>query len=377
MEKTLVKNKKILNAIFGKEKTISTENTEWIERMKLVCSMIFTERGIACHLKEVIESPLLLLLVYELDSYAKSFKQIQSISDSLRSFLGEPSANIETVVGQTGFGVYIDKRERPIINLKQTICKNTVGFGIDRFNKPVGFDLNKHVHLLIGGTSGSGKSQLIHSIVNSLLLTKTSEEVKFVMIDPKRVELNRYEKLGGYLYAPIMDTDSNLRVQLYSLKLTMEERYRVLQDSNCSDIEEYNRRFPKKKMSHIVLVIEEYADLKLAYQNAKIVDNCIISIAQKGRSAGYHLILATQSPSVKVISDQLKANFANRIALKVTDHYKSNVILGKHNPGAETLLGNGDGLFATNGTVDGLPIRFQGALVTPEQTKKIIEYLNA
>lgn len=365
----LINNKEAMLAIFGESETSSVEETEWVNKMTTICSRIFIEQKVACHLKATINSPIMLLLIYELDSYTKAFSKIQNITKSLQGYLGEPSARIDTVLGETGFGVYINKRQRPVISLNNVLVEDTISFGLNEYGKSVSFDLNKHVHLLIGGTSGSGKSQLVHAFINSMLLTKTPKQVQFILIDPKRVEMRRYNNLcKDYLYYKKIVTEGyEAREVLYSLNEEMEKRYSLLEKANCFDIEEYNKI---SSLPHIVLVVEEFGDLMLAYQDKKILENLITSIAQKGRSAGLHLLFATQSPDTKTIPSGIKANFANRVGLKVTDPYKSRVIIDS--TGAEKLLGNGDGYYYTNGEL----IRFQGALVTPEQTKKIIEYLN-
>lgn len=220
-------------------------------------------------------------------------------------------------------------------------------------------DLSIMPHLLIAGTTGSGKSVLLHSIINSLM---EGRDIKFAMIDPKKVELSNYENIRQLMYPIITETESALDV-LSDLINEMERRFKIMARKSVNTIDQYNRKFSKKNMPYIVLVIDEFSDLmytaKIAFQRA------LCKIVQKSRACGIHVIMATQRPSADVVTGIVKANFPARISCMVSSHTDSRVIL--NSCGAEKLLGKGDSIIKSVGFD---MVRFQGAYLSPE---KIIE----
>jgi len=237
-------------------------------------------------------------------------------------------------------------------------------------------------HLLIAGTTGSGKSVCVNVIVSSLLHRMTPDQVKLIMIDPKRVELNVYSGIP-HLLAPVVNEPRQAASALMWAIQQMEERLDLFSRLRVRNITSYNAlasgaRKPSKRVQardlkpipHIVIVIDELADLMLIAKNE--VEEFVVRLAQMSRAAGIHMIIATQRPSVNVLTGIIKANFPSRIAFRVSAKVDSRTILDMN--GAETLLGQGDMLFAPGGTK---PMRIQGAFVSDQDVERLTEYLRA
>ena len=253
-------------------------------------------------------------------------------------------------------------------------------------------DLAKMPHLLVAGTTGSGKSVAINTMILSFLYQATPDEVKFIMIDPKMVELSFYQDIP-HLLAPVI-TDSSYATN--ALKWTvgeMERRYRIMAKVGCKNIAAFNQKIDEaknsgreitnpisitpdnpedlEKWSFIVVIVDELADLMMS--SGKKVEQYIVRIAQKARAVGIHLILATQRPSVDVITGLIKANVPSRISFQVTSKVDSRTILDQG--GAETLLGQGDMLYLSPGS--GHPQRIHGAFVNDDEINRVVEFLKA
>jgi len=275
-----------------------------------------------------------------------------------------------------------------------------VAMGVDIFNKVKVFDLADAPHLLIAGASNQGKTVGINAIITSLLYAKHPSELKFVLIDPKMVEFTRYSKLLKHYLAVMPDAsdgqeemDNAIVKQpkqaeeiLQSLCIEMDERYRLLNSAETGNIKEYNAKYKTGLLRpedghhflpYIVVVIDEYADLTIPWGmgiKSKMASNImalIIRLAQKGRTAGIHVIIATQRPSDDVITGLIKANFPTRIAFRVSTRVDSFTILDS--PGAEHLIGNGDMLYCAGAEKE----RIQCAHVTPEEISKIVDFIAA
>lgn len=219
-------------------------------------------------------------------------------------------------------------------------------------------DLSEMPHLLIAGTTGSGKSVLLHSILSGIL--KYRPNVRLALIDPKMVELSCYRNVGQLMYPVITDSDDALHA-LSDLVEEMETRFKVMARRSVNNISKINK-FP-----YIVVVIDEFSDLM--HKSKKEFSNKICALAQKSRACGIHIIIATQRPSVDVVTGLIKANFPARISFKVSSMQDSRIILGSN--GAEKLLGKGDGLLCSTGYE---MERFQGAFISQEEISKICEY---
>jgi S-DNA-T family DNA segregation ATPase FtsK/SpoIIIE len=248
---------------------------------------------------------------------------------------------------------------------------------------PVFGNLSKMPHLLIAGTTGSGKSVMVHAIINSLLFRNSPSDLKFIMVDPKKVELTLYNNIP-HLYTPVI---TNAKVAIRTLNWAvneMERRYDILESFTERDITSYHKNvfqkavlkeknnpdaFLPERMPYIVVIIDELADIMMSYP--KELESAIVRLAQKSRAVGIHLILSTQRPSVNVITGLIKANIPSRIALKVASQIDSRTIIDTG--GAEQLLGQGDLLFTSSENPK--QERVQSAFVSDQEVKKVVEYL--
>jgi S-DNA-T family DNA segregation ATPase FtsK/SpoIIIE len=219
-------------------------------------------------------------------------------------------------------------------------------------------DLSTMPHLLVSGTTGSGKSVLLHSIINSLIM---KENIKLALIDPKKVEFNCYENINQLLY-PITTESEEAIALLSDLVDEMENRFKIMSKSSVNCIKDYNKN--RNRLPYIVLIIDEFSDLM--YSSKKEFQKMICSLAQKSRACGIHIIISTQRPSVDVITGLIKANFPSRISCRVSSIIDSRVALNCS--GAEKLLGNGDALINSIGFD---MVRFQGAYLNAEEVKQL------
>ena len=252
--------------------------------------------------------------------------------------------------------------------------------GKDIGGKPVVTDIAKMPHLLIAGATGSGKSVCINTLIISLLYKATPEEVKLIMIDPKVVELSVYNGIP-HLYIPVVTDPKKAAGALHWAVSEMTDRYNKFAEFNVRDLEGYNSRIQEmtgveeekkpQKLPQIVIIVDELADLMMVAPGE--VEDAICRLAQLARAAGIHLIIATQRPSVNVITGLIKANMPSRIALSVTSGVDSRTILDMN--GAEKLLGKGDMLFYPQNYQK--PARVQGAFVSDDEIVKIVEFLSS
>lgn len=240
--------------------------------------------------------------------------------------------------------------------------------GRDVSGEPIFTDIEKMPHLLIAGSTGSGKSIVLHSILVSLFFKNSPEILKLILIDPKRVELSIYDGLP-HLIAPVI-TEAKKTLGVFRWLINeMDERYAILLQSGSRDIQSYNKKNTKEPMSYILLVIDELADLMATY--GREIEGSIVRLAQMARATGIHLIVSTQRPSVEVITGLIKANITSRIALQVASQVDSRTILDM--AGAEKLLGGGDMLFTSSELSK--PKRIQGAYISEEEIKKVADFI--
>ncbi|KRT65868.1 MAG: translocase protein, partial [Candidatus Rokubacteria bacterium CSP1-6] len=251
----------------------------------------------------------------------------------------------------------------------QSKGKMPLALGKDVIGTPYVADLTAMPHLLIAGATGSGKSVGLNSMICSILYKATPAEVRFLMIDPKRLELGIYEGIP-HLMAPVVTDAREASARLKWIVGKMDERYRLLAEKHVRNIEGYNRGVEAgTRLPYWVVIVDELADLMMA--SAGEVQNSLVRLAQVARAVGIHLIIATQRPSVDVITGLIKANFPARIAFQVASKVDSRTILDGN--GAETLLGRGDMLFVPPGT--SRPVRVHGSLVAEEETKAVCDFL--
>lgn len=305
---------------------------------------------------------------------------------------------IAPIPGRGTIGIEIPNRNPQVVPIREAIASKAfqeseailpMVLGITVSNLFIVADLTKMPHLLVAGASGGGKSVCLNSIINSLLYKKKPNELKLVLIDPKKVEFNVYSDIKKYYLAktqevedPIINDIEHAKQTLNSLVQEMENRYNTLEQVNVRNIKEYNDKlrlelhdtidehgFTYEYMPYIVVVIDEFSDLILT--EGKEVEIPVVRIAQKAHAVGIHMIIATQRPSQKVITGLIKANFPGRIAFRVSQIADSRLILDR--PGAQQLIGCGDMLFSANGET----IRIQCPLIYTSEITNICQFIKA
>jgi S-DNA-T family DNA segregation ATPase FtsK/SpoIIIE len=305
--------------------------------------------------------------------------RVVSLSDDLALALRAQSVRVSPIAGKATIGIEVPNSQRETVSLREILSsesfkksnsKLTLGLGKDIFGRSVIADLSKMPHLLVAGATGSGKSVSINSMVISVLYKATPAEVKMLMIDPKLLELSAYEEIP-HLISPVITNPKEAAEALKKIVIEMERRYRVLAERAARNIDNYNSQAGiEDQLPYIVIFIDELADLMFSVANE--VEDSIARLAQMGRAAGIHLILATQRPSVDVITGIIKANFPTRISFQVSSKIDSRTILDSH--GAEQLLGKGDMLLMFPGA---RIIRVHGALITEEEITAVTEFVKS
>lgn len=306
--------------------------------------------------------------------------KISALVDDLALALAAPSIRIEAPVPGKGYvGIEVPNQEVSLVALRNVMESDTfqnissplrLGLGMDVSGRAVTADLAAMPHLLIAGTTGSGKSVCINAIIASLLLQNTPDELKFVMVDPKRVELTYFNGIPHLLAPVVMELDRVVSA-LQWVSREMDERYQRFAKEGVRSITDFNRRahqLDQKTMYTIVVVIDELADLMIMAPDE--TERLVTRLAQLARATGIHLVIATQRPSVDVVTGLIKANFPARIAFAVASSIDSRVILDQ--PGAERLLGRGDMLFQSP-DASGL-VRMQGSFVSEAELERLIRY---
>ena len=305
--------------------------------------------------------------------------KILSLQDDLAMALKAKSIRIQAPIpGKDVVGIEIPNDEMEIIYLREIlesdIFKNskaplTIALGKDIVGEPFVTDLAKLPHLLIAGTTGSGKSVGINAMILSLLYRNSPDELKLVMIDPKMLEFSIYDDIP-HLLTPVITEPKKAITALNAMVKEMERRYKLMAKMRVKNIEGYNKK-SDEKLPYIVIIIDELADLMMT--SGKDVEYSIARLAQMARASGIHLIVATQRPSVDVVTGLIKANLPSRISFKVGQKIDSKVILDQF--GAESLLGNGDMLFTPPG-ITGL-LRLHSSFITEDEIEKVVEFLKS
>jgi S-DNA-T family DNA segregation ATPase FtsK/SpoIIIE len=313
--------------------------------------------------------------------------RITSLSDELRLYLAVKSIRIVAPIpGKSTIGIEVPNKYRENVHLgdivrekgEELVITNTdlnIVLGKDSISgETISIDLTKLPHLLVAGTTGSGKSVSMNAMISYLIYSKSPEEVRFIMIDPKMVEMSLYENIPHLLLPVITDPRKATKALLWAVQ-EMESRYALISDLKCRDIRGYNEkvgssliaRLRHKKMPYIVIFIDELSDLMMV--SGKELEDYIIRISQKARAVGIHLVMATQRPSVDVITGIIKANCPARMAFHVAQKNDSKIILDYS--GADTLLGKGDFLYKSPTSAD--LQRIQAPFVTEEEIEKIVQ----
>ncbi len=324
-------------------------------------------------------------------------RQIASLSDDLALAMRAPSIRIVAPIpGRGAVGVEVPNPSPEMVTLREILESDDfdkaraalpIALGKDLEGKPVVADLAKMPHLLIAGATGSGKSVCVNTIITSLIYRHTPKTLRFLMVDPKMVELSVYNSLPHLRHKVITDNRDAAAVLKWAV-MEMQERYALLAANGCRNLQDFNKRvrdgvhlelprnpdvledrtYRRGALPYIVVIIDEMADLMMTVQGE--VETPIAMLAQKARAIGIHLILATQRPSVNVITGLIKANFPSRIAFRVASQVDSRTIID--GAGAEMLLGNGDMLFIPPGKSE--PSRLQGAFLSSEETERIMNW---
>ncbi|MBI4685356.1 MAG: DNA translocase FtsK [Nitrospirae bacterium] len=305
--------------------------------------------------------------------------KVVSLSDDLALALKAPGVRVAPISGKSAIGIEVPNKVRETVSLRELISsenfskghsKLIFALGKDIFGNPVVADLAKMPHLLVAGATGSGKSVSINSMIMSLLYKASPRQVKMLMIDPKLLELSAYEDIP-HLISPVITNPKEAAEALRKMVFEMEKRYMLLAEKGARNIEGFNKQVSdEEKLPYIVIFIDELADLM--FTSANEVEDAIARLAQMARASGIHLILATQRPSVDVITGVIKANFPARISFQVTSRIDSRTILDAQ--GAEQLLGKGDMLFMLPGIKI---IRVHGPLVTEEEIQSVTDFIKA
>ena len=315
--------------------------------------------------------------------------KILNLTDDIALALAAKGIRIEAPIpGKSAIGIEVPNPKQTLVTFKEIVKevpqkqqkeKLLMVLGRDISGKTVYSPLNKMPHLLVAGATGSGKSVCINTIICSILMRSTPNEVKMLMIDPKKVELNGYNGIP-HLLAPVVTDPRLASLALKKVVSEMEYRYELFSQSGTRNIEGYNeyvkqynetQETPKPFLPFIVVIIDELADLMMVA--SKEVEECIMRLTQMARAAGIHLIIATQRPSVDVITGVIKANIPSRIAFGVSSAVDSRTIIDM--PGAEKLLGKGDMLFLPMGASN--PTRVQGAFISDEEVVRIVEFIKS
>ena len=376
-----------INLLSKPTKKNNKENQEAIKDTIDILQTVFHDFGIEAKVVAINIGPA--VTQYELDIKAGTkLSRIVSLDKELALALAAKSVHIQAPIpGKKTVGVEIPNKSVTMVSVREILesvpkgmedSKLLVTLGKDIMGKPIYCEINKTPHLLVAGSTGSGKSVCINSMLVSILMRAKPDEVKLVLVDPKKVELSMYNGVP-HLLTPVVTDPKKANIVLKKIVTEMEHRYDLFEESGTKNIAGYNAYLEKKnktkdefgqikKLPYIVVIIDELADLMLVA--AKEVEESIMRITQMARAAGIHLIVATQRPSTDVITGVVKANIPSRISFAVSSSIDSRTILDM--TGAEKLLGKGDMLFLPQG--ENIPIRVQGTFISDEEIKAIADY---
>ena len=369
------------------KKNKRTNSDDFIKQTSIALQNVLADFGITGKVVAVHEGPTVTQFEVAVKNGTKVSK-ITGLSKEIALSLAARDVRIEAPIpGKTTVGVEIPNKITVGVQVREVIqekqkemmsMKLPVSLGKDINGNNCIADLAKTPHLLVAGSTGSGKSVCINSFINSLLITKRPDEVKLVLVDPKKVELSNYNGVP-HLLCPVVTDPKKASIALQNIVKEMEKRYDMFADEKVKNIVGYNEKMstlmkknPEDKtlrlMSYIVVIIDELADLMLVA--SKEVEDSIMRITQMARAAGIHLIVATQRPSTDVITGVVKANIPSRIAFAVASQIDSRTILDMG--GAEKLLGKGDMLYKPMG--ENTPLRIQGNFISDEEIERVIAY---
>ena len=357
----------------------SQSNGEEVAQNAMMLENVLSNFGITAKVVNATQGPT--VTRYEIEpAPGVKVSRIVNLTDDIALNLAAQHIRMEAPIpGKSAIGIEVPNKMTEAVHLRDVLdCSDfkdarggiPVGLGKDIAGKPVITDLAKMPHLLVAGTTGSGKSVCVNTLISSILFSRKPEEVKLLLIDPKMVELSIYNGIP-HLMAPVVTDMKKAAAVLRWAVREMEARYKAFAASGKRDIKSYNEAHPKAAMPLIVLIIDELADLMMTAPDD--IEESISRLAQMARAAGIHMVLATQRPSVNVITGSIKANVPSRISFAVGSQIDSRTILDM--AGAEKLLGKGDMLFAPIGA--NKPIRVQGAFISDDEVEHLVEFVKA
>ena len=380
---------------------VSTMKPEQLQETAQLIETKLAEFGVSVQVVSATTGPVITRYEIEPATGVKGSQIVNLAKDLARALSLQSVRVVETIAGKNTMGIELPNESRQDVAFRELLQANvfdsaksklTLAMGKDIAGVPVVADLGKMPHVLVAGTTGSGKSVAINTMILSMLYKATAEEVRLIMVDPKMLELSVYEGIP-HLLAPVVTDMKQAANALNWCVAEMERRYRLLAHVGVRQLAGFNEKIQAareadkplfnpfsltpdepealEKLPHIVVIIDELADLMMV--EGKKVEQQIARLAQKARAAGIHLILATQRPSVDVITGLIKANIPTRIAFQVSSKIDSRTILDQG--GAENLLGKGDMLFLPPGTAE--PTRLHGAFVRDEDVHQVVEFLKA
>ncbi len=386
----------LLDAAQARQETVSPETLEMTSRL---IEKKLKDFGVEVTVVAAMPGPVITRYEIEPATGVKGSQVVNLAKDLARSLSLVSIRVIETIPGKNYMALELPNAKRQTIRLSEILGSQvyhdarsmlTMGLGKDIVGAPVVADLAKMPHVLVAGTTGSGKSVGINAMILSLLYKAEARDVRLLMIDPKMLEMSVYEGIP-HLLAPVVTDMKQAAHGLNWCVAEMERRYKLMSKLGVRNLAGYNTKIdeaaareesipnpfsltpeqpePLQRLPHIVVIIDELADLMMVV--GKKIEELIARLAQKARAAGIHLILATQRPSVDVITGLIKANIPTRIAFQVSSKIDSRTILDQM--GAEALLGMGDMLYMASGT--GLPIRVHGAFVSDDEVHRVVSYL--
>ncbi|MCB1195937.1 DNA translocase FtsK, partial [bacterium] len=362
-----------------------------LKQCAMTLQKTLAEFGIEVTISDITRGPV--ITRYELTlSPGTKVQRITTLTDDIALAMKTPHIRIiAPIPGKSAIGIEVPNEVKTLVTLRDILCSKEfinnklilpLVLGKDIAGKPIITDLNAAPHLLIAGATGSGKSVCINSFIMSLLYHASPARLKFLMVDPKKVELTLYNKLP-HLLSPVITDAKKVSGGLNWVVREMDQRYQILSDAGVRNIKAFNalpdekrlrffneKHFEDGYMPYIVVILDELADLMMVAQDD--IEDAIARLAQLSRAVGIHLILATQRPSVNVITGVIKANFPVRISFKVSSKVDSRTVLDAN--GAEALLGNGDFLFLPPGTSK--LIRGQGAYVSDKEIHRVVDYIH-
>ncbi|KZK25536.1 cell division protein FtsK [Delftia sp. GW456-R20] len=386
----------LLDAAQQRQESVSPETLEMTSRL---IEKRLKDFGVDVHVVAAMPGPVITRYEIEPATGVKGSQIVNLAKDLARSLSLVSIRVIETIPGKNFMALELPNAKRQSIRLSEVLGSQvyhdaksmlTMGLGKDIVGNPVVADLAKMPHVLVAGTTGSGKSVGINAMILSLLYKAEARDVRLLMIDPKMLEMSVYEGIP-HLLCPVVTDMKQAANGLNWCVAEMERRYKLMSKLGVRNLAGYNAKIdeakareesipnpfsltpeepePLQRLPHIVIVIDELADLMMVV--GKKIEELIARLAQKARAAGIHLILATQRPSVDVITGLIKANIPTRIAFQVSSKIDSRTVLDQM--GAESLLGMGDMLYMASGT--GLPVRVHGAFVSDEEVHRVVGYL--